>query len=593
MGFSLHLNTVSFVLILVSLVFLIFGCISTPTASVFKLGTTDRYDFGIFGYCKSSGSCSSATYPLKLSDLQKVSSWQFAADTRDTLAKIFIIIPIAAFFNLISLIIVALSHCLSNTLIIISLVTTFFAFALSTILCIVVILAYYPNVGWAGWILIGSAAADLIAIPFLILALKLKNDDSTNDDDEDSSLSNVARTGTVDDLTKFDDKFGYVSAPAFNGPGLPRSYNNADETSSISKDYEYKVNNNNSNPYIQPQPPHATKTYSNSSVYNSKPQVAQDFTNHQKPSAISLAQQTNASSYYEDAQVNLVNGPNTPISAKQQMAPNLVPKVATPTSNDPPPLSNPPQLPYPTSNQGSPLNRPGYNPTNYGVFEHHPEVEGHKPFTELNDDDDDVVADDFNQNNQTNRRSIDNTSDNDSDFTSVSQRAVNPKYNPNGQYYQMVQPPPVPQNSQHYNQYPNASQYSPQFAPNMQMRNVPQGGYQPSPNPQQQGYFPAPQNYQPQQQPYYNQAVVPPPQQQQQARGPTISDNVLNNNPDFALGLGGGAAKRKAYGGPARPMGPSAMPGMPGGLPNASRMGAPSQLKRVNGLRDGPYGMLR
>ena len=37
-----------------------------------------------------------------------------------------------------------------------------------------------------------------------------------------------------------------------------------------------------------------------------------------------------------------------------------------------------------------------------------------------------------------------------------------------------------------------------------------------------------------------NQGPVPvPPQQQQQVRGPTISENVLNNNPDFQFSRGG------------------------------------------------------
>ena len=36
-----------------------------------------------------------------------------------------------------------------------------------------------------------------------------------------------------------------------------------------------------------------------------------------------------------------------------------------------------------------------------------------------------------------------------------------------------------------------------------------------------------------------NQGSVPVPPQQQQVRGPTISENVLNNNPDFQFSRGG------------------------------------------------------
>ena len=39
--------------------------------------------------------------------------------------------------------------------------------------------------------------------------------------------------------------------------------------------------------------------------------------------------------------------------------------------------------------------------------------------------------------------------------------------------------------------------------------------------------------------------VPVPPQQQQQVRGPTISENVLNNNPDFQFSRGGQQQKRR------------------------------------------------
>ena len=70
--------------------------------------------------------------------------------------------------------------------------------------------------------------------------------------------------------------------------------------------------------------------------------------------------------------------PRTPISAKQKMAPHLVPNSAV-TSNSHLPDNT--ALPYPPSE--SAITR--LDSAKYGVFDHHPEVEGHKPFTELDD----------------------------------------------------------------------------------------------------------------------------------------------------------------------------------------------------------------
>ena len=149
-----------------------------------------------------------------------------------------------------------------------------------------------------------------------------------------------------------------------------------------------------------------------------------------------------------------------------------------------------------------------------------------------------------------------NTNDSDdSDFTSVSQRPPNPQYygsnsgsgtgylpsNVVSQYshVQQYQPihqqgmPPPPQPPQQ--QYRPTGQYSP--SPNMGYNNTPMrsgggvpppgAGPGPGPVPVSGSYFP-------------NQGPVPvPPQQQQQVRGPTISENVLNNNPDFQFSRGG------------------------------------------------------
>ena len=88
-------------------------------------------------------------------------------------------------------------------------------------------------------------------------------------------------------------------------------------------------------------------------------------------------------------------------------------------------------------------------------------------------------------------------------------------------------PPPQPPQQQ---QYRPTGQYSP--SPNMGYNNTPMrsGG----------GVYQVQVQFQCQDLISQIQVPVPvPPQQQQQVRGPTISENVLNNNPDFQFSRGG------------------------------------------------------
>lgn len=504
MAGAVGFNTASFILILVAFVFLLLATISSPVVSTFRLATTNDYYYGIFGYCEIGGSCSKAAYPLTLSAIDTRVAWMFARSTRDTLAKIFILAPIALGFNFFTLVAVGITHFLLSPVIFVALVLNIISFIATTIICIIVILVFHPQVSWTGWILVGAAAANLISLILLFVCLKFQYLDQSDDDDdeEDSTFAN-------DTNNKFDDKFANYNKPAnaFTAPlvGGYSAVTKVDDASSVSRDYEFKA----AKPGVIAVATNE-KSLSNSSIYNTNPQLATDFTQHSKPSSSSVVRTGSSNSFYEDAN------------------------------------ARPPQ-----QQQQQPLNRAPYNPTNYSVFEHHPEVEGHKPFTELPDDDD------HNNNTHQQQRSVELDSDNDSNFTSVSQRAPNPNYyGPNNQN------PAGPGYNQ--NQYPNSSPYQPQFQ--FQSQPPPQQR-QYAPQHQQPGFYASPQ-YQPAPQGYYN-LPVPPPQN----RGPTVADQVLNNNPDFALG---GGARRK-YGGPVRP----GMGMGPGGMPNSASFNR----------RNNPYGM--
>ncbi|CAK7901803.1 hypothetical protein CAAN1_11S04632 [[Candida] anglica] len=540
MGASIGLGSVAVFLQVVALAFLILAIISVPVVKSLSLGSTSNYTYGVFGYCNGSD-CIKATYPWVPSQVKdNVRDWAMSSSARDSLAKILIIGPIAAGLVFFSVIFSLAGLFATHIVGVIALVVAILAFLTTAVICIAVVMLFFPHVSWTGWILVGAAAAMLISIPLLLLATKYGSYEELEND-----------SSSREDLTRFEDygeesKFGYVPPPQSQtlGGGFPKQPNTyADTTtSSISREYDYKpvvtTLGNGYNP---------TTTRDNNSIYNANPQKTFDFTQKEgvssaptRPAYVAGQSGTGSSTsnYYSgEDKVSLVNGPNTPVSSQRNMAPTIVPTVATPTLHDAP-LSKVPAVPYPVSTYGSPNDpvRTPYNPT---VFEHHPEVEGHKPFTELRDDDVNKFANE--------EPPID--SDTESDFTSVSQRAPNPQYYQGNSPERGHAPPPPP----HVQQF-----HLPQQQPHLvRVPMMQQHQQQPLQIPPQQHY----QQQQQQQQPYsYGQSAystpapppppphgpssnigyfnqVPPPQQQQQ-RGPTVADSVLNNNPDFAIGGG-------------------------------------------------------
>lgn len=146
----------------------------------------------------------------------------------------------------------------------------------------------------------------------------------------------------------------------------------------------------------------------------------------------------------------------------------------------------------------------------------------------------------------------DGINDDDSEFTSVSQRGINPRYYqgrggipPQGmQYYpppmgQQPQSangmihPPLPQQQQQQQQQPMSAQYYPP---------MPNHGAVPPPQ-HQQGHYQDPSMGMPMGvSPHLHQQPAPPHQQLQQrssySAGPSASDFVLQSNPEFTIGSG-------------------------------------------------------
>lgn len=207
MSFRLSFNTISFVVILVSFVFLLLATISSPVVKAFKLGDTASHTYGVFGFCWNNDLDCFTGYPLSLSQVDdSTKNWLLLESSRDTLAKMFILTPIALGFNLILLVLIFVSHFGSRPVVIIAIVVNVIALILTIISCVISILSFYPNLGWTAWILIGSGAATIISIIGLVLTLLFGTD---GDDDVGSTFENED-FGRFTNYNRIDDKFNQI-----------------------------------------------------------------------------------------------------------------------------------------------------------------------------------------------------------------------------------------------------------------------------------------------------------------------------------------------------------------------------------------------
>lgn len=502
MGFGLH--TASLVLLFICFVFLLLATISAPIVEAFPLGKTASYVYGTFGYC-TGGTCSTVGYPWDYPTGDTLRNWILNASTRSSLNKIVILIPITLGLTFINLISVLVLH-FKNKLKVIPIVLNLLVALCLMILAIILVLLYYPNVGWMTWCIL--ACAVLAIISFILLVISVFTQDKYPED-QDSDLTSLNNQYINNN---FNEKFSNINA---NNISLPNTRQNDDEGFKVKAPLIISQNytNNNSNTNAN-----RTNTLTNTSEYNAhQPTQTNDFIN--KPMPANYASKN--SSYYtnNDDKVSVINSVGTPVNSNKQMAPAIVANVATRSSIDDVPgpgyANNTQgnaqgnyqrQTPYPTNSVQYPANSVQYDQS---VFQHHPEVEGHKPFTELDDFEVDDELANTNHNGLVTNLQL---SDSESDFTSVSQRG----YNSNSNNIQ----------------YPHVQQFAPsnqQFGHN---DDVP-----PPPPSHQQSYNN--RTYGPRQPNQgFQQAPAPAPAPAQQSR----SDGLLNDNPDFNIV---GPSKRK------------------------------------------------
>ncbi|ODV97519.1 hypothetical protein PACTADRAFT_14061 [Pachysolen tannophilus NRRL Y-2460] len=535
-----------------------------------------KYLYGVFGYCTiSSSTCSTAAANYQVSTLDSTDDWTLSDTTRDTLAKILIVMPVAAgltFFALILSVLGCFKQCRQSLVFrIISLILTVLAFIAAALICIITLLVFYPHVKWAAWIQIGSAVANFFGLISAATFVKLINGGGEDDDD----LTSMERGNAEDSYFKsklIDDATG-ADQDNFKGPA-----------------FDFKT------------PGYTTDVVNSSNSSSTEKKSLNDITVNQG----GYASSGSATAISKNPTPNLLAGPNG--SSVRSEAPAIVPEVAEPSvdlDNRQPTI---PQLANPYIQAGNP-----YAPRGRGG----------------DDVDDEDIEDDLNfgagaaaagaavvgvgNNNNLNRNPNNNIKQNNitvgddrniinggepfvdpasddshsselgSDFTSVSQRAINPKYYRGaGNGPQNINPmsnrpqQPFPQQQLP----PQAMGYPPQGFPPQQ--SLPPAGYgrpvyYPPPHPQQQRFMPQGPM---QPQPYVN-------RYKRNVARQNTSDMLLTNNPNFAVGRP--SNNRPMQGGyQQRPQQPQIsnrpLPGQ--GYKNRNK----NNLPAASMTRDSPYG---
>lgn len=192
----------------ISMAFLIICCVTAPVFKQIGLAKYEDITYGVFGYCTQDDGCSkaSASYnPYSLTE--NSSSWKLNSNTRKSLGKILIIMPVAAglnFFSFIAAIIslvlsfIQQSSSISAVSFIIDLIFHIIAFLSAALMCIVSFLLFFPHVTWCTWLLIPAAVLPLFSLVLSFFAYLSK--DNTISESDEMILDDNQRLLSVEDL---------------------------------------------------------------------------------------------------------------------------------------------------------------------------------------------------------------------------------------------------------------------------------------------------------------------------------------------------------------------------------------------------------
>lgn len=555
--FTFGFATLLFFLQCVALAFLILACVSAPVFDNVRLASFDGIHYGVFGYCEDDGgSCSSAQanyHPENLDDDD--SNWKMNNDSRKALGSILIVTPIAAgltFLALVTSFLCQFRFFDSSTFwFVMNFLFSILAFLSSALICIVVILLFYPHVTWYSYILIASAVLNLVCLPLCFFARSQTASNSKNglvdEEDEDRSSTSIR-----DKFYK--EEFNQTEVTNLDAPSIPDYYkgskivtsNTLNSNTITDSDVPSSYMNNGSvaattaNTAVVPPQGLATMAAANSYQRHSNNNDATLLHNAVPKQPYSAINQSGTNSSMNSSSRALSSGritaPNNNYSQQNfsqmgeigSLAPSSVyaEHIAGGSSGV---IASDLQQGNNRGQSQDELTQPPKTQQDVlqdiinGVLS-----EDEEEFLKQNtvDPSERPAMDTFDD---------DGINDDDSQFTSVSQRGINPNYYQGRGGVQYIPPTHGPLQNQLQGQVQN---------PAMAQGMVPNGMHPTQPPVVGGQYYPPLPNQAGPQQGYYHPPPLPVQQQQPQqpqppySAGPSASDFLLQSNPEFSIGTG-------------------------------------------------------
>lgn len=198
---------------LVPLAFLILASITAPTLSnIYLAKDSSGTSYGIFGYCSSDSSCTSPSIHTDLSSV--LNSNILSSSTINKLVPFLIIAPISAaltfislFSQLLALSLSKISNFFKSTFYwLLTIIISILAFLTSCFICIVTFLIFYPNVKWLAWCLIPTAILNLSTVIDLFLSY---NHLTSLDDDESADESSTINKNPTEKRLNLSDEIDF------------------------------------------------------------------------------------------------------------------------------------------------------------------------------------------------------------------------------------------------------------------------------------------------------------------------------------------------------------------------------------------------
>ncbi|SCW02629.1 LAFE_0F10814g1_1 [Lachancea fermentati] len=533
--FSIGISSVITVLEFASMAFLIICCVTAPVFSQIGLSKYDSTVYGTFGYCKS-GDCSAASANYGPESIDSDADWSMNSSARTSLGKILIVVPIAAGLTFFAMFINFLAQFSSvgrhAAVFVINLLLTLLAFASSALVCIVVFLLFYPHVTWCSWLLVPAAALNLLCVPLTFVAHSqaAKGDDLEEDSDDEQKLNRLETLGSQSNF-RLNEYYNESKSSALEKPvNLPDYYKgsqivtsttlNSGTTDSRSEREALMTDQQGPNPYA--------KTSMNNSAMVPLSEEPNDEMHQTRPYSVIRDSDASLGRSGASSKTGAIPAYNAPQQFYRDISNSSSFYTESPKGVSRTGSLNTTDL-KPNSVLGLDDTRKKNQPTG------HDELQGIiKNAIDEEDDDEFIKQQTVDPSEIPPLDDDDGIKDDDSDFTSVSQRGVNPNYMPSVTANRVQHPqhmPMVANQKPRVGLLPSANHY---FPPQQYSGPPVQQGHTPYARAPAFQHHP-PQMYQQQPSAGYPQQYQVPPQRSQYGNAPTASDMVLNANPDFMV----------------------------------------------------------